>query len=125
VGRRVPFRHDQQSLPPLPSFQLPTGPVVRPDVRAAVILDPFSELAFAYEWDQVKLLPGEWRRQLIEPRKADLLFVESAWQGNGRARGDLENLRLRAAGSREDYALIKQFQRRAEIAEAALKATQP
>ena len=85
MGRRVPFRHDQQSLPPLPSFQLPTGPVVRPDVRAAVILDPFSELAFAYEWDQVKLLPGEWRRQLIEPRKADLLFVESAWQGNGRA----------------------------------------
>ena len=37
----------------------------------------------------------------------------------------VENLRLRAAGSREDYALIKQFQRRAEIAEAALKATQP
>jgi NMD protein affecting ribosome stability and mRNA decay len=35
-----------------------------------------------------------------------------------------ESLRLRASGSRADYALIKEFQRRAEKAEAALaKAT--
>jgi hypothetical protein len=35
-----------------------------------------------------------------------------------------ENLRLRAEGSRQDYALIKQFQHRAEVAEAALKVAQ-
>lgn len=35
----------------------------------------------------------------------------------------LENLRLRASGTRQDYALVKQFQRRAELAEAALCAT--
>lgn len=85
VRRRLPFGQARQALPPLPSFDLPTGPVVRPDVRAAVVLDPFSELALAYEWDQVKVVPGEWRRQLTEPRTVDLLFVESAWQGNDRA----------------------------------------
>jgi len=33
-----------------------------------------------------------------------------------------ENLRLRALGTKADYALVKQFQRRAEAAEAALNA---
>jgi hypothetical protein len=33
----------------------------------------------------------------------------------------VETLRLRARGSREDYALIKLFQRRAKVAEAALE----
>ena len=67
----------------LPDFDLPDGPVVRPEIRAAVILDPFSSLALRYEWDQVELRPGAWREQMSEPRLPDLLFVESAWQGNG------------------------------------------
>jgi spore maturation protein CgeB len=47
-----------------------------------VVLDPFSELALRYEWDQVEVLPGSWRAQLTSPRLPDLLFVESAWNGN-------------------------------------------
>ena len=35
---------------PLPNVALPQGPVVRPDLVVATILDPFSELAFRYEW---------------------------------------------------------------------------
>lgn len=64
--------------------QVPDGPVARPDVTAAVILDPFSELAFQYEWRQVLLSPSDWRQQIID-EKPDLVFLESAWKGN---RGD-------------------------------------
>ncbi len=51
-------------------------------LTAAVVLDPFSELAFRYEWDQVTFGPDDWRGVLTQQRP-DLLFVESAWQGNG------------------------------------------
>ena len=66
---------------PLPNVALPQGPVVRPDLVVATILDPFSELAFRYEWDQVPVQRDGWREQLTE-RRPQLLFVESAWQGN-------------------------------------------
>ncbi|MHC5560393.1 glycosyltransferase family protein [Kocuria sp. U4B] len=52
------------------------------DVTAAVILDDFSLRAFAYEWHQVPLTRGGWREQLAA-HPVDLLFVESAWHGNG------------------------------------------
>ncbi|WP_405216956.1 glycosyltransferase [Agrococcus sp. Ld7] len=52
-----------------------------PTLRVGVILDEFSEAAFKPEWQQHKLLPGEWERQ-IEGIALDLLFVESAWSGN-------------------------------------------
>lgn len=84
VHRRVPALRPKVRLrTSLPVFDLPDGPVVRPEIRAAVILDPFSSLALRYEWDQVEVRPGEWREQMSEPRLPDLLFVESAWQGNG------------------------------------------
>lgn len=51
-------------------------------VTAAVILDDFSLRAFAYEWHQVVLSRDGWREQLAE-QPVDLLFVESAWHGNG------------------------------------------
>jgi spore maturation protein CgeB len=70
---------------PLPNVDIPTGHVVRPDVRAAVILDAFTSTALRYEWDQVEVMPGTWRTQLTDPRLPDLLFVESAWRGNGGA----------------------------------------
>lgn len=60
---------------------LPALAPARPDLRVAVILDPFSELAFRWEWDQVTFGPDDWRAVLGRQRP-DLLFVESAWQGN-------------------------------------------
>jgi spore maturation protein CgeB len=69
---------------PLPAFDLPTGPVARPDLRVAVILDPFSELAFRFEWTSVPVTPQGWRSQL-EGEPPDLLFVESAWRGGSGA----------------------------------------
>ncbi len=65
----------------LPNFEIPSGPVARPSIAVAVILDAFSELAFQYEWDQILITPGDWRQKL-EQRKPALLFVESAWNGN-------------------------------------------
>ncbi|MFD2796819.1 glycosyltransferase [Promicromonospora vindobonensis] len=55
----------------------------RRDLRVGVILDDFSRLAFASEWDQVDLTPATWRDELAAG--LDLLFVESAWNGNGGA----------------------------------------
>lgn len=54
----------------------------RPSVKAAVILDGFSELALKYEWDQVAL-PREGWREVLDTQLPDLLFLESAWNGNG------------------------------------------
>lgn len=65
----------------LPTLALPTGPVARPQVTAAVILDAFSELAFGYEWRQLAITPDDWRERLSADRP-DLLFIESAWHGN-------------------------------------------
>ncbi len=67
----------------LPEFPIPSGPVARPDLRVAVILDPFSALAFGFEWDQDPVPRQGWRAHL-EARPPDMLFVESAWAGNER-----------------------------------------
>lgn len=69
---------------PLPALDLPDGPVARPQVRAAVVLDTFSELGFRYEWDQHPVTPEGFRSE-IEAADPHLLFVESAWNGNGGA----------------------------------------
>ncbi len=61
---------------------LPDGPTVRPELRVATILDPFSASAFRYEWSQIEVGPEDWLERL-EPDPPDLLFVESAWRGNG------------------------------------------
>lgn len=60
---------------------LPAVVPARPDLTVGVILDTFSELAFRYEWNQVTFGPDDWHAQLSRTRP-DLLFVESAWQGN-------------------------------------------
>ncbi|HLM20674.1 MAG TPA: glycosyltransferase [Propionibacteriaceae bacterium] len=67
--------------PELPAFSIPSGPVARPDLPVAVILDPFSELAYRYEWNQIMITPYGWRPRL-EAHPPALLFVESAWNGN-------------------------------------------
>jgi spore maturation protein CgeB len=60
---------------------LPELDPVRPDIKAAVILDDFSMLAFRYEWSIHAVHPNSWRQDLSH-LKIDLLFVESAWTGN-------------------------------------------
>lgn len=75
------WRHGVRTTVALPAADIPDGPVERPDLRVAVILDPFSEMAFRYEWDQVLITPYGWRAEL-EARRPAMLFVESAWQGN-------------------------------------------
>ena len=67
-----------------PAWHLPPAPVRRDALRVAVVLDDFSRLALRYEWQQVEVTPGDWRRRL-ETEPVDLLFVESAWAGNGGA----------------------------------------
>lgn len=51
------------------------------NIRAAVILDKFSESAFDPEWAQVSLTPSNWK-EAIDSQRPDLLFVESAWHGH-------------------------------------------
>jgi spore maturation protein CgeB len=65
-------------------WPLPSAPQRRHDLRVAVILDDFSRLALGYEWQQVEITPADWRATL-EAEPVDLLFVESAWHGNGGA----------------------------------------
>ncbi|MEQ7008236.1 methyltransferase domain-containing protein [Actinopolymorpha sp. B17G11] len=64
------------------AVELPAGPVARPELTAAVILDEFSAPAFTYEWNQVQPGPDDWR-EVLERSAPQLLFVESAWAGNG------------------------------------------
>lgn len=68
----------ESAVPAVPS---PEGRRVRPDLRVATILDPFSAMAFGYEWNQVEVGPDDWR-EVLEPAPPHLLFVESAWRGN-------------------------------------------
>jgi spore maturation protein CgeB len=68
----------------MPPWPLPDRLPRRPNRRVGVILDDFSRLAFRYEWDQVELTPSTWRA-VVEAEPVDLLFVESAWHGNGDA----------------------------------------
>lgn len=65
----------------VPKVAIPDGPVTRPHLRVAVILDPFSSLAFGFEWSQFPVSPTHWRDELTRDRP-DLLFIESAWNGN-------------------------------------------
>ena len=67
--------------PRLATYPLPVTAPTRPDLSVAVILDPFSELALGYEWAQVTFGPDDWE-QVLGRQRPDLLFVESAWQGN-------------------------------------------
>lgn len=69
------------TMPAFPPVAIPDGPVLRPDLRVAVILDRFSTLALRYEWDQVPVTPEGWRDEVADHPPA-LLFVESAWNGN-------------------------------------------
>jgi hypothetical protein len=66
----------------LPEVELPDGPTARPELPVATILDRFSATALRYEWRQIEVGPDDWR-QTVEREPPRLLFVESAWRGNG------------------------------------------
>ncbi|GAA2084998.1 glycosyltransferase [Actinomadura alba] len=79
--------HDSRTaMPAIPDLPLPDGPVARPDLTVAVILDRFSAMALRYEWNQVEPGPDDWR-EVLDRERPDLLFVESAWFGNDRRWG--------------------------------------
>ncbi len=84
---RSPVRRSppgSSALEGLVRFPVPEGPVERPQLSVATILDPFSAMAFRYEWDQ-RPVPRQGWREAFEAGPPDLLFVESAWVGNDRA----------------------------------------
>lgn len=64
---------------PQPALERPPR---RPALRVAVVLDDFSRSALRPEWDQVEVQPSSWR-ETLGAAPVDLLFVESAWAGNG------------------------------------------
>ncbi len=53
------------------------------ELRVATILDEFSASAFSAEWNQHAISRENWVQELDE-FEPNLLFVESAWHGNGR-----------------------------------------
>lgn len=82
IRRARPWRRRTPAIV-LPDYPVPPGPIARPDLRVATILDAFSALAFGYEWDQHPVQRDGWQDQL-EALEPHLLFVESAWAGNDR-----------------------------------------
>ncbi|MBD7994482.1 glycosyltransferase [Arthrobacter sp. Sa2CUA1] len=68
------------SIPAAPASPRPPR---RGDLKVGVILDEFSAMAFAYEWNTVALDPVTWQQQILE-HEVDLVFAESAWAGNDR-----------------------------------------
>ncbi|WP_262495347.1 glycosyltransferase family protein [Paeniglutamicibacter gangotriensis] len=84
AGRKIRSARDGRMKLDFPALQpnrrLSQG--IKP--RVAVILDDFSAQAWGYEWDCIDVKPDTWLEELSGER-ADLLFVESAWAGNGKA----------------------------------------
>ena len=64
----------------IPDIELPSGPVARPDMRVAAVLDEFSRSAYQYEFDLIDIPAKGWEESL-ESSRVDLLLVESAYSG--------------------------------------------
>lgn len=67
----------------IPAAPMPAPVPRRSDLTVGVILDEFSAMAFAHEWDTVPLDPATWQRQMTD-NAMDLVFIESAWAGKSR-----------------------------------------
>ncbi|WP_157248594.1 glycosyltransferase family protein [Nonomuraea typhae] len=92
----------------VPAVKWPLGPVNRPDLRVAVILDDFSRMAFRYEWDQIEFGLKDWP-EIFADKRPDLLFCESAWHGNqGRWRYQMTGTNAPKEPLRELVAWCKQ-----------------
>jgi spore maturation protein CgeB len=58
----------------------PDGPIARPHLKVAGILDEFSRLGFGYEFDWVDVRPDDYA-EVLEREQPAFLLVESAWRG--------------------------------------------
>lgn len=67
----------------IPEYQDLDRPRAFEGMRVAVIMDDFSLRAWGHEFTTVQVTPDNWQAEL--DRGVDLLFVESAWNGNGGA----------------------------------------
>lgn len=67
--------------PEVRAWPLPDRPPRR-SVKVGLIADEFTELCLRWEWQQTLLTPANWREQV---HGLELLFVESAWNGNAGA----------------------------------------
>lgn len=83
--RRTPPRDDRSIVIPgvgtIADLTLPDGPIQRPDLRVAVVLDKFSRAAFQYEFSVVDVPAVGWE-PLLEENQPDLLLVESSYSGH-------------------------------------------
>lgn len=52
-----------------------------PELTVLMIADEFTLKAFAHEWRVVTATPEDWK-QVIDDSRPQVLFVESAWEGN-------------------------------------------
>ncbi|GAA3836070.1 hypothetical protein GCM10022226_67350 [Sphaerisporangium flaviroseum] len=92
-------------------FVVPKGPLTRPYLTVAAIVDRQSEALFRYEWRQVTNFgPDNWAAMLDEHRP-HLLFVESVRPGPRQGNGGrwLEELAGRSRGLRD---LVEECSRR-------------
>lgn len=80
AGRRAGVGFDPMDLP---DFVPTERPKAFGQLRVAVIMDEFSLQAWGYEFSTIAVIPGKWQAQISEG--IDLLFVESAWNGNSGA----------------------------------------
>lgn len=64
----------------IPDLQLPDGPVARPDLVVAAVLDDFSRNAFRYEFD-LRDIAATDVEEALDAVAPDLLLVESAYRG--------------------------------------------
>ncbi|MFZ0014151.1 MAG: family 2 glycosyl transferase, partial [Acidimicrobiia bacterium] len=62
-------------------IEFPEGPVARPDLPVAVVLDEFSRVSFQYEF-AVTDVPARGWRPVLEAKPPRLLLVESAYRGH-------------------------------------------
>lgn len=51
-------------------------------LKMAVIMDEFTMACYEDECQLIKLTPSNWKAEIVQSNP-DLLFVESAWRGNG------------------------------------------
>ncbi|WP_248964313.1 glycosyltransferase family A protein [Sphaerisporangium perillae] len=92
-------------------FVVPKGPLTRPYLTVAAIVDRQSEALFRYEWRQVTNFgPGNWQA-MLDQHRPHLLFVESVQPGPRQGNGGrwLEELAGRSRGLRD---LVEECARR-------------
>ncbi|WP_225746627.1 glycosyltransferase [Corynebacterium sp. Marseille-P4611] len=77
-AREVENPPQKVKFPPIPE---PADKSDRFPKTVMVIADDFTANAFSFEWNQIQPTKENWLKQLDE-NDVDLLFVESAWEGN-------------------------------------------